>query len=76
MKKFRIMAIVLACLLPALSLAAGKTVIPIYTPGAGGTAYLVGGAIATVMNKYIPEVQMMVEATGGTGHVKTDGGES
>jgi len=67
MKKFRIMAIVLACLLPALSLAAGKTVIPIYTPGAGGTAYLVGGAIATVMNKYIPEVQMMVEATGGTG---------
>jgi uncharacterized protein len=67
MKKFRIMAIVLACLLPALSFAAGKTVIPIYTPGAGGTAYLVGGAIATVMNKYVPEVQMMVEATGGTG---------
>jgi hypothetical protein len=43
-----------------------KTVIPIYTPGAGGTAYLIGGAMATVLNKYIPEVQMMVEATGGT----------
>ena len=46
---------------------AGKTVIPIYTPGSGGSAYLIGGAFATVLNKYIPEVQMMVEATGGTG---------
>lgn len=46
---------------------AGKTVIPIYTPGAGGSAYLIGGGTATVLNKYIPEVQMMVEATGGTG---------
>jgi TRAP transporter TAXI family solute receptor len=43
-----------------------KTVIPIYTPGAGGTAYLIGGAMATVLNKYVPEVQMMVEAAGGT----------
>ncbi|MCX5803761.1 MAG: TAXI family TRAP transporter solute-binding subunit [Proteobacteria bacterium] len=46
--------------------AAPKTVIPIYTPGAGGTAYMVGAAMATVINKYVPEVQMMVEATGGT----------
>jgi uncharacterized protein len=45
---------------------AGKTVIPVYTPGAGGSAYLIGGAMATVLNKYVPEVQMMVEATGGT----------
>ncbi len=45
---------------------AGKTVIPVYTPGVGGSAYLIGGAMATVLNKYVPEVQMMVEATGGT----------
>jgi TRAP transporter TAXI family solute receptor len=49
---------------PAFS--AGKTVIPVYTPGVGGSAYLIGGAMATVLNKYVPEVQMMVEATGGT----------
>ncbi|MCG6533915.1 MAG: TAXI family TRAP transporter solute-binding subunit [Syntrophales bacterium LBB04] len=49
---------------PAFS--AGRTVLPIYTPGAGGSAYLIGGAMASVLNKYIPEIQMMVEATGGT----------
>jgi hypothetical protein len=46
--------------------AASKKIIPIYTPGAGGTAYFLAGAIATIVNKYVPEVQMMVEATGGT----------
>jgi TRAP transporter TAXI family solute receptor len=66
MKKLRIATIVLALLFPVVSFAASKTVIPIYTPGAGGTAYLIGGAIATVMNRHVPEVQMMVEATGGT----------
>ena len=66
MRKLQITAIVLVFLFPTLCFAAAKTVIPIYTPGAGGTAYLVGGASATVMNRYIPEVQMMVEATGGT----------
>ena len=53
-------------LLSSAVLAAGKTVIPVYTPGAGGTAYMVGGAMSAVINKYVPEVQMMVEATGGT----------
>jgi uncharacterized protein len=47
-------------------LAAGKTVMPVYTPGAGGTAYLVGGATTAVINRYVPEVQLMVETTGGT----------
>jgi len=59
-----ILALVVA-LCPAAN-AAAKVVVPIYTPGAGGSAYLIGGAMATVLNKYIPEVQMMVEATGGT----------
>lgn len=48
---------------------AAKKVIPIYTPGAGGTAYFLAGAIAKVVNKYVPEVQMMVEATGGTANM-------
>jgi len=66
MKKLQIGAVVLMSLFFVISSAASKTVIPIYTPGAGGTAYLIGGAMAAVLNKYIPEVQMMVEATGGT----------
>ncbi len=68
MRMFRISAIILALFIafcPAAR-AADKAVIPVYTPGAGGSAYLIGGAMATVLNKYIPEVQMMVEATGGT----------
>ena len=51
---------------PSISSFAQKKVIPIYTPGAGGTAYFLGGGIASILNKYIPDVQMMVEATGGT----------
>jgi TRAP transporter TAXI family solute receptor len=68
MKSFRVcmIASVFVFLFASSALSAPKTVIPIYTPGSGGTAYLIGGAIATIMNKYIPEVQMMVEATGGT----------
>ncbi|RJR46256.1 MAG: TAXI family TRAP transporter solute-binding subunit [Desulfobacteraceae bacterium] len=49
---------------PQMSVA--KEVIPIYTPGSGGTAYFLGGAIAKVLNKHVPEVQMMVEGTGGS----------
>ncbi len=44
---------------------ASKEIIPLYTPGSGGTAYFLGGAISKILNKYIPEVQVMVEATGG-----------
>jgi len=68
MKSLKIILMVLASIfiLYSSSFSAAKAVIPIYTPGAGGTAYLIGGAMATVLNKYIPEVQMMVEAAGGT----------
>jgi hypothetical protein len=44
---------------------ASKEIVPFYTPGSGGTAYFLGGAIAKIVNKYVPEVQVMVEATGG-----------
>jgi uncharacterized protein len=68
MKSFKIMSMFVVLILVACTyaFAAPKTVIPVYTPGAGGTAYMVGGAVAAVTNKYVPEVQMMVEATGGT----------
>jgi TRAP transporter TAXI family solute receptor len=68
MKRVKIILMVLVSVffLYPSSFSTAKTVIPIYTPGAGGTAYLIGGAMATVLNKYIPEVQMMVEAAGGT----------
>jgi uncharacterized protein len=68
MKSFKVIgiALVLVVAFSSTAFSAGKTVIPIYTPGAGGTAYLIGGAIAAVLNRHIPEVQMMVEATGGT----------
>jgi TRAP transporter TAXI family solute receptor len=49
-----------------MSFAADKKVVTVYTSGVGGTAYIVGGAMAKVINKYVPEVQMVVEATGGT----------
>lgn len=48
------------------SLATAKEIVPIYTPGAGGTLYFLGSAMGKVINKYVPEVQMMVEPTGGT----------
>jgi hypothetical protein len=68
MKCLRIVSIVSILLLFSITqgISAQKTVIPLYTPGAGGTAYIMGGAMATVLNKHIPEVQMMVEATDGT----------
>jgi hypothetical protein len=44
---------------------APKEIIPFYTPGSGGTAYFLGGAIAKVVNQYVPEIQITVEATGG-----------
>jgi len=45
---------------------ASKGVITIYTSGVGGTAYIVGGGIGKVLNKYLPDHQAVVEATGGT----------
>ena len=68
MKSFKIVLIILISIL-ALStsgFSASKRVITIYTSGVGGTAYIIGGGIAKVLNKYLPEFQAMVEATGGT----------
>jgi len=67
MKVTRILlvAISLCLILCSQVFSASKEIIPLYTPGSGGTAYFLGGAIAKVVNKYVPEVQITVEATGG-----------
>ncbi len=49
-----------------VSFSAAKEIVPICTPGSGGTLYFLGSGMAKVINKYVPEVQMMVEPTGGT----------
>ncbi|MBI5605696.1 MAG: TAXI family TRAP transporter solute-binding subunit [Deltaproteobacteria bacterium] len=67
MKTLRILLVAIAlCLMVSSQVfSAPKEIVPLYTPGSGGTAYFLGGAISKVVNKYVPEVQIMVEATGG-----------
>lgn len=48
---------------------AGQTeakVIPVYTAGSGGAAYILGGGIASIVNKYVPGVNLVAESTGGS----------
>jgi len=71
MKTIRILcgAIFLCLFVSSEVFSASKEIIPLYTPGSGGTAYFLGGAIAKVVNKYVPEVQITVEATGGAASI-------
>jgi hypothetical protein len=50
---------------PAPLLAASK-LIPVYTPPTGGTGYILGAGIASVVKKYVPGVELVVEPTTGT----------
>ncbi len=56
MKSLRIILLVMVSLfvLCSSSFSAPKTIIPIYTPGAGGTAYLIGGAMASCFEQVSP----------------------
>lgn len=71
MKIKSLMIILILCILTA-TISFGcqskekDVVIPVYTPRAGGTAYIIGGGIADLVNKEVPGVQMVVEATTGT----------
>ncbi len=47
-------------------MAGEKKMIPLYTPPTGGTAYILGAGIASVTNKYMPDIEMVVETTTGT----------
>ena len=48
------------------AIAAEKTLIPLYSPPTGGTAYILAAGIATVTNKHLEGVEIVVEATTGT----------
>lgn len=68
--KFTVIALILCLFMATMFLGCqpkGKdVVIPVYTPRAGGTAYIIGGGIADLINKEVAGVQMVVEATTGT----------
>ncbi len=68
MKCIRIVSIVFISvfLLSGSGFPASKKIITIYTSGVGGTAYIVGGGMAKVLNKYLTDYEAVVEATGGT----------
>jgi TRAP-type uncharacterized transport system substrate-binding protein len=40
--------------------------VPLYTPPAGGTAYVLGAGVASVTNKYVTDAGMIHEAATGT----------
>ena len=64
----RIMIVAAGGLLAAGSLmteAEGKTFISIATSTSGGTFYAVGGKLADMMSKYIPDIQATAEVTAG-----------
>lgn len=49
---------------------ANRTVrVPLYTPGSGGTAYVLGAGMAKILNESVPGVQVVVEATEGSGPI-------
>ncbi len=68
MKRFFSAALILAIgmvLACADSLVYGKELIPIVTPGAGGTAYIMGAGISTIARKYVPDTDYVVQAESG-----------
>jgi TRAP transporter TAXI family solute receptor len=48
------------------SASAAQELIPVITPPAGGTAYVLGAGIISVGNKYMPETKLVHEAATGT----------
>jgi TRAP transporter TAXI family solute receptor len=48
------------------AMAAEKTRLSIATAGTTGVVYLYGGAVASVVSKYVPGLSMTAEATGGS----------
>ena len=45
---------------------AAAELVPLYTPPAGGTAYVLGAGIVTTTNKYMQDTQIVHEAATGT----------
>ena len=45
--------------------ACAKELVPIVTPGAGGTAYIMGAGISTIARKYVPDTDYVVQSESG-----------
>jgi len=43
-----------------------QELMPVYTAGSGGAAYILGGGIASIANKYIPGLNLVAEASTGS----------
>jgi uncharacterized protein len=50
----------------ALAPARAAELVPLYTPPAGGTAYVLGAGVVSVTNKYVTDAGMIHEAATGT----------
>jgi len=61
-----IVGVLLCALFLGTALAQSKKTIAIGTGGTGGVYYPLGGALANVLSKYLPDVQATAEVTGGS----------
>lgn len=41
-------------------------IVPVYSPGSGGAAFILAGGISSIANKYIPGTQMVAQAATGS----------
>jgi TRAP transporter TAXI family solute receptor len=65
-RKSAIVGVALGVLFLGAALAQSKKAIAIGTGGTGGVYYPLGGALANVLSKYMPDVQATAEVTGGS----------
>jgi len=64
---FLIVVYVLMGFISAGPMAAETKLIPLYTAAAGGPSYMLGAGIASLTKKYVSGVEMVAEATPGSG---------
>jgi TRAP transporter TAXI family solute receptor len=69
MKRFLAAGILISLILASIAFsdnrAWAKELVPIVTPGAGGTSYILGAGIGTIARKYLPETDCVVQAEAG-----------
>ncbi len=70
MKRLVAIGLAVSLVVTALTYSAGhagaKELIPIITPGTGGTAHIFGAAIGTLGKKYVPDTDYVVQAESGS----------
>jgi TRAP transporter TAXI family solute receptor len=70
MIRMRTMLVLLCSLVSITTIATlsfgASRVVPLYTPPSGGPGYMMGAALASLVKKYVPGVEMVVEPTTGT----------